>query len=137
MIADYCLTDRLLIDITKNGGFNIDSLQQPDGKPEDPLVVEIVTFFEENKELLGLDKGEVGEIGDFGEKGQPSDEVGENGLNGEDGANGENGTPGVPGSPGAKVREIMFLPIILYLQGGLNVRTCSSMLIRYKIIQFQ
>lgn len=76
--------------------------QVSDGKPEDPLVVEIVTFFEENKELLGLDTGEKGDIGDFGEKGQPNYEAGEDGLNGTDGADGADGHPGLPGASGNK-----------------------------------
>ena len=82
--------------------------QVPDGKPDDPLVVEIVTFFEENKELLGLDKGETGDIGDFGEKGQPSDEPGEDGEDGQNGEDGVNGIPGIPGTVGQKASIFWF-----------------------------
>jgi len=69
---------------------------------DDPLVVEIVTFFEENQEMLGLDSGEDGEIGDFGPRGPASDQPGEDGVPGVDGDAGVPGIPGIPGVAGQK-----------------------------------
>jgi len=85
-------------------GKNVTKPEVPKDVPlDDPFVIEILTFFEEYKEILGLDKlkGEPGHTGPFGNAG-PQGEPGEPGVDGNDGEDGVDGPPGWPGPSGNK-----------------------------------
>ena len=74
--------------------------------PNDPFILEILTFFEDNKEVFfGNLKGVPGETAGIGARGIKG-ESGKVGAPGTDGMDGVDGRYGLPGTAGNKVTSI-------------------------------